>query len=122
MNFFQARVSDDGAQVELPGGDCLHLPPNGTREYHSQEVILGIRPEHFRVDEENSGAMHLRVSHVETLGADTLVYGYLGHTDSFLTVRLADIHHFKKDAVLPLLAPPEKLHLFDRHSEKRIVT
>lgn len=120
MNFFQAQVSEDGTRVELPGGDNLVLPNDGSREYSNQEVILGIRPEHFRVDEEDTGTMHLRVSHVETLGADTLVYGYLGHTETFLTVRLSDIHHFKKDTVLRLLAPPEKLHLFEKQSEKRI--
>ena len=121
MNFFQVRVNDNGKRVELPGGDCLDLPNSGIPEYDNQEVILGIRPEHFRIDEEGTRTMHLRVSHVETLGADTLVYGYLGHTDTFLTLRLADIHHFKKDTVLPLMVPAEKLHLFDKQSEKRII-
>ncbi|GAK55532.1 SN-glycerol-3-phosphate ABC transporter, ATP-binding protein [Candidatus Vecturithrix granuli] len=120
MNFFRAQVSSGGKHVELPGGDSLPLLDPGISEYSGQEIVLGIRPEHFRVNEDGAGTLHLRVSHVETLGADTLVYGYLGKTETFVTVRLADIHHFKKDAVLSLLVAAKKLHLFDKQSERRI--
>lgn len=120
MNFFQARVNGDGTQVELSGGNCLDLPNGGIPDYSNQEIFMGIRPEHFRVTEDGTGTLYLRVSHVETLGADTLVYGYLGRTETFLTLRLADIHHLKKDVVLPLVVPAEKLHLFDKQSERRI--
>jgi sn-glycerol 3-phosphate transport system ATP-binding protein len=60
------------------------------------------------------------VDHVETLGADTLVHGHAGEDNTFLTVRLPDIHHFQKGKVLQLVVPPEKLHLFDKETGKRI--
>ncbi len=120
MNFFHARVSADGRQIELRATAGLSLPNSGVPGHKEQEVILGIRPEHFELADGNAGMLNLRVSHVETLGADTLVHGYLGEEDTFLTVRLPDIHHFKKDTLLPLVVPSEKLHLFDKESEKRI--
>ncbi len=121
MNFFNVRISDDGRKILLPGTeDGLRLHKEGIPEHKGQDIILGIRPEHFSVAEEWAGLLHVRVSHVETLGADTLVYGYLGETDTFLTVRLPDIHHFTRDSVLSLIVPPHKLHLFDSDTGQRI--
>jgi sn-glycerol 3-phosphate transport system ATP-binding protein len=120
MNFFDVRLSEDGCMAELHGTAGLPLPNEGAPSHKEQEVILGIRPEHFERTDGNTGTVNVRVSHVETLGADTLVYGYLGDTEIFLTVRLPDIQHFQKDTVLPLVVPAEKVHLFDKKTEKRI--
>jgi sn-glycerol 3-phosphate transport system ATP-binding protein len=120
MNFFDTSLSEDGCIAELRGTAGLVLPNNGAPSHSGQEVVLGIRPEHFELANGNAASVNLRVSHVETLGADTLVYGYLGETEIFLTVRLADIHHFEKETMLPLFVRPEKLHLFDKNTEKRI--
>ena len=85
-----------------------------------REIVLGIRPEHFKLAEEKQGDLHLRVDHVELLGADTLVHGHFGEDRTSLTVRLADVQHFKKHTILPLTIPPNKLHAFDRESGRRI--
>jgi sn-glycerol 3-phosphate transport system ATP-binding protein len=121
MNFFHAQVNADGLTVKLPDSDKLPLPENGLPTRKEQDVILGIRPEHFQIAEAGNSAIHLRVSHIETLGADTLVYGYLGQNDqAFVTARLPDIQRIPKDTVLPLMVLPGKLHLFDKQTEKRI--
>ena len=64
--------------------------------------------------------VHLSVDHVEQLGADTLVHGHFGEDKTFLTIRLPDIKQFEKHTILPLTVPPQKLHLFDKESGKRI--
>ena len=64
--------------------------------------------------------MQFNVDHVELLGADTLVHGHFGEEKTSLTVRLSDIQHFEKNTVLPLSVPPEKLHLFEKETGKRI--
>ena len=120
MNFFNARLSADGRQVELPSSDSLPLQNGSVAGYEGQEVVLGIRPEHFVHVENGEGSMQIKVDHVETLGADTLVHGHAGKDDTFLTVRLFDIHHFKKGTDLQLVVPSEKLNLFDKETGKRI--
>jgi sn-glycerol 3-phosphate transport system ATP-binding protein len=120
MSFMDVRLSQDGGSVELPGDVNLPLVNGSLPEHGGQEVILGIRPEHFELTETEDGVMHLNVDHVELLGADTLVHGHFGEEKTSLTVRLSDIQHFEKNAVLPLAVPPEKLHLFDKDTGKRI--
>jgi len=120
MNFFNARLSADGRLVELPGSDSLPLQNGSVAGYEGQEVVLGVRPEHFVLVKDNAGALQMTVDHVETLGADTLVHGHVGKDKTFLTVRLPDIHHFQKGTDLQLVAPSEKLNLFDKETGKRI--
>jgi sn-glycerol 3-phosphate transport system ATP-binding protein len=120
MNFFNARLSADGLSVELSDAEILPLRNTGLPSHRGQEITLGIRPEHFELTEEGAGVMHIKVDHVEALGADTLVHGHLGEDGTFLTVRLPDVHHFKKDTVLSLTTSSDKLHLFDPESENRI--
>jgi len=121
MNFINVRLSPDGRAVEIPGGVNLPLVKGSVPAQGGQEVILGIRPEHFELAAESAeGVLPLRVDHVELLGADTLVHGHFGEDKNSLTIRLPDVQHFTKHTVLPLALPPPKLHLFDIESGKRI--
>lgn len=85
-----------------------------------QEVILGIRPEHFELAESAEEVLPLRVDHVELLGADTLVHGHFDEDKNSLTIRLTDVQQLEKHTILPLVIPPPKLHLFDKESGRRI--
>jgi sn-glycerol 3-phosphate transport system ATP-binding protein len=120
MNFFEARTSRDGQSVELFGTESLPIQPSLDPSFRDKAVVLGIRPEHFNLAEEGSGMMHMRVEHVETLGADTLVHGKSGENNTFFTLRLPDIHRYQKGSSLSLSVSPQKLHLFDKESGKRI--
>jgi sn-glycerol 3-phosphate transport system ATP-binding protein len=120
MNFIEAYISTDGSSVELPGNINLALTNNDFAEFHGKEVILGIRPEHFELAQDQSGMVDLRVDHVELLGADTLVHGHFGKDQTMLTVRLPDVHHFEKHTALSISIPPQKLHLFDKEDGSRI--
>ena len=81
---------------------------------------MGVRPEHFELAEKEAATLHLNVDHVELLGADTLVHGRYGKNNTLLTLRLTDIQHFKKNTILPLIVPPQKIHLFDKETGSRI--
>ena len=120
MNFLNVRISPDGGSVELAGDVQLSLENGHLPEYAGREVTLGIRPEHFKLTEEKEGVVHLSVEHVEQLGADTLVHGKFGADKTSLTVRISDIQQFKKNTILGLEIPRQKLHLFDRDNGKRI--
>jgi hypothetical protein len=52
--------------------------------------------------------------------ADTLIHGHLGEADSSLTLRLAGVCHFKKNAFIPLDISDDKLHLFDKETGARL--
>jgi len=120
MNFMDVRLRSDGRSIEIPGEGNLPLANGNVPEYGGKEVTLGIRPEHFEIAEEKEGVMHLRVDHVELLGADTLVHGHFGEDKTSFTVRLPDVQHFEKNTVLPLTVTSQKLHLFDKENGTRI--
>ena len=120
MNFLTARVRSDGKSIEIPGGINIPVDSGGLPDYGGKQVTLGIRPEHLELTKRKEDAMHLRVNHVELLGADTLVHGHFGDEKTLLTVRWPDIYHFKKDSTLSLTVSPQKMHLFDKDTEKRI--
>jgi sn-glycerol 3-phosphate transport system ATP-binding protein len=120
MNFIDVRLSADGKSAQLPGGVNLPLADGGVAAHGGKDAILGNRPEHFELAEEKQGVMHLRVDHVELLGADTLVHGHFGEDKKSLTLRLPDVQQIEKHTILPLVIPPPKLHLFERESGQRI--
>ena len=120
MNFLDVRVSSAGDSVELPGAVGLPLANGRIPEHAGQEVVLGIRPEHFEIAEKDDATFHLKVDHAELLGADTLVHGHFSENKTLLTLRLTDIRHFKRNTILPLAVPPQKIHLFDIKTGKRI--
>ena len=120
MNLLPAQVSDDGRYVKLTGSTRLHLPEEGCRAYGGKAVIVGIRPEHFTLAKSGNGLLQIQVNHVETLGADTLVHGRMAGEADIVTVRLADIRHFEKRQPIELRLAPEKIHLFDVGTQKRI--
>ena len=120
MNFMDVRLRSDGRSIEIPGEGNLPLANKNLSEYGGEEVTLGIRPEHFEIAEEKKGVMHLRVDHVELLGADTLVHGHFGEDKTSLTIRLPDVQHFEKHTILPLTVPSQKLHLFNKENGTRV--
>ena len=120
MNFFDAELSNGGKAVSFPGVASMPIPEKGLSAHEGQTIRLGIRPEHLTVSQSSDGVMQLSVDHVETLGVDTLIHGHLGEADSNLTLRLAGVHHFEKNALIPLDIPDDKLHLFDKETGARL--
>jgi sn-glycerol 3-phosphate transport system ATP-binding protein len=118
MNFLEAHVSEGGRTLVL--SDAVHLPMNGAGlpAWAGEKVVLGVRPEHLELHGRREGGIQLIVDHVELLGADTLVHGRCG--SMALTVRLPDVHRIEKQTTIALCASPEKLHLFDPETKKRV--
>ncbi len=120
MNLLQATLSDNGLFAKMADGVKLSLPGKGCPSYGGKSVILGIRPEHFALNQQGNNTLQMQVDHLETLGADTLVHGCLKDEGATVTVRLADIRYFKKHQSIELCVPAEKIHLFDADDQKRI--
>jgi sn-glycerol 3-phosphate transport system ATP-binding protein len=120
MNFLPVRVSSDAKTVQL--SSQVRLPIDGpvAREHAGKNLVLGIRPEHLKIDGQSPNTLALMVDHVELLGADTLVHGKFGPLKTPLVVRLPDVHHIQKQTLLNLAVMPEKMHLFDEDGGKRL--
>ncbi len=120
MNFMDAHISRDGQWALMQGDIRLALANGGVPRFGGQQVIIGIRPEHFKIIVKGPQSMLLTVDHTEILGADTTVYGRFADTPGLITIRLPDIHHFKSETILPLSVAQAKIHIFDRETGARI--
>lgn len=121
MNFIEVQLSADGRLVQFPSEIRLPISDGSLSKYWGKNITLGIRPEHLELAGNFTNNLSLTVSHVETLGADTLLYGYIWEDGNLITVRLPGIRHFDKSAVLPIMVRPDKLHAFDNENGSRII-
>ncbi|WP_370291513.1 ABC transporter ATP-binding protein [Nocardioides sp.] len=117
MNLLPGRVIDGcidlgGLQVPVPAGSAV--PSDG-------RVVVGIRPEAWRLVGEGEG-LPISVTVVEELGADGFVYGTsdLAGEEVNLTVRVPGRHAPAKGEVVRVAADPEQVHIFDAASGERL--
>ena len=122
MNFLEARIASDGSSIELPGGESLALTDLPVDVEAGRPLTLGLRPEHLRQSRADDGVAHLHVDVVEHLGADTIVHGHFGTSNTDLTVRLPGVRHLQAGEILPLSVQPDHVHLFDADSGARLGT
>jgi len=121
MNFATARIGSDGSHVDLDGGASFVLPDGLFAAQAGQAVTMGIRPEDLLLADRTDGRNSLTATLIEHLGADTLVHGHFGTDQTDMTLRLGGIQNVRAGERLPVRISPEKIHLFDARSEKRLV-
>ncbi|WP_337268301.1 ABC transporter ATP-binding protein [Oryzifoliimicrobium ureilyticus] len=117
MNFTKARVS--GNRIILDEENSLPLAtgrPRNTVVSEGQEVLVGLRPEHFAPLQEGSVELTVTVQIVEPLGSDTLIHFKLGN--SSVTARMPPDFRAASGQKVTIGVNPAKLHLFDIASEK----
>ncbi len=119
MNLIPARLSDSGSlcfgpEHELPLGA---LPP-ALQAYRNQEVLVGIRPEHFQLGTSSAPALHLPVTLVENTGADA--YVSLDFGPKVATARFPGHVSATPGEAFPIDLPPEALSFFDPVTTKRL--
>jgi sn-glycerol 3-phosphate transport system ATP-binding protein len=109
MNLLPGRLDPRGVWV----AGAL-LPPG--RGEDGRQVIVGLRPEHLEVSPH--GPLAVRVELLERLGADTILHGSID--SSRLTARVAGSFAPDLGSTVTLAIDPERVHLFDRDTGKRI--
>ena len=123
MNFFNGKIADTGV---ILGDDLLHLPENKLKQLHAEgygkkEIIMGIRPEHFKSAPTNQASemkINIIVEVAELMGAEINVHsqingeGFVARIDSQADVSVGD--------TIPLFIDMDKVHFFDKESEMRI--
>ena len=106
MNFLHGTVIDGGLTLDTGIRLAGIVPPTGNRA----KVVLGVRPEHVRVDAADPVAA-ATVQEVEPTGADTLVLCGLG--SQTITASVRDRVRLALGAPVSLGFAAERLHWFD---------
>jgi len=121
MNLLPAKGTENG--LALAAGGTVN-PKETSLPAAGRDVLLGIRPEHMTlVSDATAADLELKVTAVETLGADTLAHGYpLSSNDRSepLIARLPGSVRVKDGDVLPLAVQPGMAHIFDAATGLRI--
>jgi multiple sugar transport system ATP-binding protein len=130
MNFLNGRLVEERGSLYVEGrGFKLLIPQEKAAQLSGQvgrEVIVGIRPEDFRLESAGDGraddslcCRDVRVKVVEPLGSELIVHGDLNGSD--LVVKLDPTLEISPDQRLNLIVNNGKLHLFDRQSERSLL-
>jgi multiple sugar transport system ATP-binding protein len=111
MNMLKGKV--EGGSVMVDGAS---LPFSGSHAVsEGQEVLYGVRPEHFEIAEDGLPA---RISVVEPTGSETTVVLRFGESEIVALFR--ERHDFKPSETLHLKPRKDLVHLFDPQSGRRI--
>ena len=111
MNFFPVEMSSDAAILSDSATPIALDAPSHARLQKATKAVLGVRPEHFAVSPDTSGAVAVTIRLVEPLGSDTLIHfdlagaSAVARVDPELRPKVGDRLHLR-----PL---PGKIHLFD---------
>ncbi|MCS4243580.1 multiple sugar transport system ATP-binding protein [Rhizobium sp. BIGb0125] len=123
MNFLRGElVEKDGGTAFVTNGVSFSLSGYQTSEplAAGRPVILGIRPEHIRVDEQISGGeVHEAIVDIEEpMGADNLLW--LKLADHTLSVRIGGHRRYSPGSKVRLGVDMSMASLFDAATENRI--
>jgi multiple sugar transport system ATP-binding protein len=112
MNMLKGRVHADGVAI-----DGAVLPIDGRHDLREgQEVLYGVRPEHFEIVGESGLAARIAV--VEPTGSETTVVLRFGENE--LVALFRERHDFRPGDTLHLRPRQAFAHLFDAESGRRV--
>jgi multiple sugar transport system ATP-binding protein len=129
MNFFEAKLDrgGDGVVVDL-GGVQLPLPPQKVTalgNHVGKPIFFGIRPEDIHdsqfVPPGIAGMAKFRanVNVIEPLGSE--VFAYVENGGKEMVARFDPRTSARVGQPVEVVADMEKMHIFDRESEKALV-
>jgi multiple sugar transport system ATP-binding protein len=118
MNFIPGVFRNQGGRAGIEIADHNFVPlPMATPAHDGQQVILGVRPEHFLLAGLDQGIAS-KVVVVEPTGAEVQVLSKVGDADIVSVFR--ERHEFAPGSIVRLQPDLEKLHLFDAASGKAL--
>lgn len=124
MNFLDGIVKEDGGRVYLEvNGTPVELSKDRadiakSKGYVGKEVVVGIRPEHILLGGEGP-QIEGKVTVTELLGAELILY--IGTQTKELIGRVDPDAGLKIDDKVTFSFAPDKLHLFDKETERSII-
>lgn len=122
MNFINGTVvkTDGGYAAEF--ADCRITLPESKHgnlgSYEGKEVVFGIRPEDIAAGKADEQVIEMKIDLVELMGSEMYLHCDLG--GSKITVRTPVIDGCKTGSSLTFKLNAEKMHIFDKETEKVI--
>jgi multiple sugar transport system ATP-binding protein len=121
MNLFDGRIEgQDGNSLRVAldiGGHLAAVASAGPAPVGAHAVVAGVRAEDLRLDNE-SAALQCRVRAIEQLGHESHVHALMGSTRICVTTR--ERTTLRCGDTIGLSVAPERVHLFDRASGRRL--
>ena len=114
MNFLHGTLDQGG--LLLADGSRLALG-SGHPGAPGQKVVFGIRPEHLSLSSDATG-LAAQVDVVEPTGANIQVYAKVA--EASVCAIFTERHDFKPGQMLHLTWAPDKVHLFDQTTGRRL--
>ncbi len=123
MNFFRGEIKDRAGSkvIEVNGVDFgMEAYPAREPLEAGRKVVLGVRPEHVKVDESVPGReVHDAVVDIEEpMGADNLLW--LKHAGQTMSVRIAGARRYAPGTALKISFDMAMASVFDAATENRI--
>jgi multiple sugar transport system ATP-binding protein len=129
MNFINVNVEKRGSDIYLVFNENeIKLPDWKAKilensDYIGGELVAGIRPEDMHdepayLESLKDSVIETKIEVIEMLGAETLLYMYCG--DINMTARVNPRTTAKADDVIKIAIDTNKIHLFDKDSERTI--
>lgn len=127
MNFINATVIKDGTEIKAVFSGCeLSIPKSkkaSLEDYINKEIVLGIRPEHFKSgerikDEKNKCILNVETEISEMMGNETNVYFELGGKRHI--ARIKSEEKICSGDMVKLLIDGNSVYFFDKETTKVI--
>lgn len=123
MNFLPATIQKNGSMAARLEDDFL-LPlkdyPFRVVPEDGQQVVVGIRPEHFGSHANDGVPLELPMELYEPLGSETLVYFTMAGKPVAARLEPDFVKKNKKRGSLPVFVYTRKISLFDSQTEIRL--
>ena len=115
MNFIEAEVVEASARetrLRLKSGTVIRAEVDAAAAHVGDNVTLGIRPEHFKLDAAEN-VIDARVTYVESLGSTTHAYFPYPGVEDAMTCELDGQSEVRSGDVLRFGIPASSCHVFD---------
>lgn len=126
MNFFKGSLTNDSFKtgdisIKIPESKMTHLREQG---YANKEIILGVRPEDFLVDQDSltqnpESKIKVQIEVAELLGAEIMTYSKLDG-QQFIS-RIDSSYDINAGDLVNMTINMNKVHFFDNETELRLI-
>ncbi len=116
MNFLNIGSAEPRGDGGTAASVARAVSSAQTTDGVSAATVLGVRPEHIRIGQEQATLGRARVQLVEHLGGSTLVYAVLQDGQA-VTIEIDGQRSIPLDEVVDLSVDPAGCHLFDQQGQ-----